>query len=528
MSESGGDFILGAEARSVPEHASGRPQPGRAGRLLSGWSANLLQMLLGVTQQVALIPIFLHFWNGETLSAWLSIYAVGNLMLVADCGLQVRSINEFLGLKAGADGDERSARFFASMAYLYVVFLASLAAMLLLAILLFPPSIQLGFAAIPHFDLALSAMMLGVLLTLLGNPATALYRSRGYYGRAVMLQCVAMLVAQLGQFEAVATTGSLIAVTLVFVLPQATVGIYFTAIDAPRLFPFLRHARGSVSPVWMAGQLRTAFPFAIAGAAELAVTNVPVLLISAFVSDRLAVAQWALTRVFAGLVRSLCQQTTLPLAAELGHDFAIGEMQKLRRLYARGSVLVSLIAAGVVSALLAFSQDFFAIWTHGAIPYDPALMLTLLIGTVATSPSILAAGFANYSGRGKLLASAKVLQLALFAAAAACLLPWLGVLGIAFAIVASDVVAQLGWLTIDVLRRTLLRPAAHMAFLMVMVAAVVLGGWWLGVGVGAFLLGAGLPHFLAECAVWLLGVALLASPLWNGAFRDRLAAVIPL
>ncbi len=46
----------------------------------------------------------------------------------------------------------------------------------------------------------------------------------------------------------------------------------------------------------------------------------PVLLVSALVSDRVAVAQWGLTRVVAGLLRMLCIKTTLPLAAELGHD----------------------------------------------------------------------------------------------------------------------------------------------------------------------------------------------------------------
>src|SRR5262249_27059629 len=157
------------------------------------WSANLWQLLLGVTQQVALVPVFLRFWNGETLSAWLLIYAVGNLIVMADCGLHVRSINEFLRLQKEANCDERSGQFFASMFRLYPGFLGLVAALLLAAMLVFPPSTKLGFAAIPHFDLALGLMIFGTLLTLLGNPAAALYRARGYYGRAVRLQCLGML-----------------------------------------------------------------------------------------------------------------------------------------------------------------------------------------------------------------------------------------------------------------------------------------------------------------------------------------------
>jgi hypothetical protein len=74
----------------------------------------------------------------------------------------------------------------------------------------------------------------------------------------------------------------------------------------------------------------------------------------------------------AGLLRQLCMQTTLPLAAELGHDYAVGLKERLRSLYARGSVFVTLQARGRLRALAVW-PNFFALWTHGAAPYDPWL-----------------------------------------------------------------------------------------------------------------------------------------------------------
>ncbi len=70
--------------------------PSRARRLFDGWSASFFQMVLGMTQQVALVPVFLHFWSGETLAAWLVVYSVGYLILITDSGLQFRAINRFL------------------------------------------------------------------------------------------------------------------------------------------------------------------------------------------------------------------------------------------------------------------------------------------------------------------------------------------------------------------------------------------------------------------------------------------------
>jgi O-antigen/teichoic acid export membrane protein len=501
--------------------------PSRARRLFAGWSANLLQMILGVTQQVALVPVFLHFWTSDALAAWLVIYAVGNLVQIADCGLHARAINRFLAFKPGVDCDGRTAQFYAAMLRVYLGLAGLLVIPLLVGALLFPPSTVLGFQAIPNFDAAFLLMVAGALSILSTGLATALYRARGFYGRAVRLQNSGMLIAQLGQLVAIIATGSLLAVTIAYVAAQVLTTVYFLAIDAPRLFPFLSGARARLSWRWVVGQFRKAAPFAVAGAAELALLNLPVLLVSALVSDRVAVAQWGLTRVVAGLLRAICVQATLPLAAELGHDYALGLNEQLRSLYARGSVFVTLLASIVVSGLLPFWSDFFTLWTHGAVPYDPLLVLILLIGTSAIAPSILALGFANYSNRGDLLVRTKGFQLAVFLILSVLLIRPLGPLGAAIAVVASDVLIQFGLLGLVIIRQTLERPFRHLAFLAAVMILVTLGGWALGTIIRSWLPGAGLLRFAGECTLWLIAVGLIASPMLKESFRNRLIAAIP-
>jgi O-antigen/teichoic acid export membrane protein len=501
--------------------------PSRARRLFSGWSANLFQMILGITQQVALVPVFLHFWSSDVLAAWLAIYSAGNLILIADAGLQSRSINRFLAFKSGADCDGRTARFYAAMLRVYAG-LAGLLALALLAVAwLLPPSTVFGFQATPQFDAAFMVMTIGMLLTLPNNLVSGLYRARGLYGRAVKIQSWAILVSQLGQLVAIVATGSLLAVTVAYVATQLAIAVYFLVIDAPRLFPFLRGVSGKQSWPWITGQFRVAAPFAVANVTELALLNLPVLLVSALVSDRVAVAQWGLTRVVAGLLRGLCIQATLPLAAELGHDYAVGLKEQLRHLYARGSLLVTLLASLAVSGLLPFWPDFFALWTRGVIPYDPLLTVTLLVGTSVIAPSILALGYANYSNRGDLLARTKGLQLAVFLILSGVLIRPMGPLGAAIAVVASDLLVQFGLLGLIIIRQTLRQPFRHVAFLAGVTALVTLGGWGLGTVIRSLTPWTGLVGFVVECALWLVAVALVASPLANADLRNRLIAAIP-
>jgi O-antigen/teichoic acid export membrane protein len=515
------------DARRIDEAPSSASGPSRARRLFAGWSANLFQMLLGVTQQVALVPVFLHFWTSDVLAAWLVIYAVGNLVLIADSGLQFRAINRFLAFKSSVDCDGRTARFYAAMRRIYQGLAGSLVMLLLVGTQLVSPSSVLGFTVISSFDTAFVMMTAGMLLTLPSGLVSGLYRARGLYGRAVKLQSGGLLAGQLGQLVAIIATGSLLAVTIAYVAAQLLTTVYFLAIDAPLLFPFLRGVRARHSWTWIIGQFRKAAPFAVAGATELALLNLPVLLVSAFVTDRVAVAQWGLTRVVAGLLRSLCVQTTLPLAAELGHDYAVGLKDQLRSLYARGSVFVTVLASVAVSGLLPFWQDFFALWTHGAVPYDPLLAVTLLIGTGVAAPSILALGYANYSNRGDLLVRTKGLQLAVFLVLSVLLIRPMGPLGAAVAVVASDLLIQFGLLGIIIIRQTLQQPFRHVAFLAAVMILVMSAGWALGTIVRSWVPGTGLLRFAGECALWLMIVALVASPMVRANFRNRLIAAIP-
>ncbi len=138
----------------------------RARRLFDGWGASLVQLLLGITQQVGLVPIFLHFTSSVYLAAWLALYAAGSLVAIADAGLHSRSLNRFLSFKSGLDPDGRTARYYAAMLSLYMAVTGVLIAAILAAVAILPPSRMLGFSEVPHFDAAFALMMAGMLAVL--------------------------------------------------------------------------------------------------------------------------------------------------------------------------------------------------------------------------------------------------------------------------------------------------------------------------------------------------------------------------
>ena len=66
-----------------------------------------------------------------------------------------------------------------------------------------------------------------------------------------------------------------------------------------------------------------------------------------------------------------------------------------------------------------------------------------------------------------------------------------------------------------------------MLVLAVTMPTIMLSGWGLGLAIRDIVPGTGLLRFLAECAIWLVVVAIAASPLLMARVRARVLAAVP-
>ena len=484
-------------------------------------------VLLALTQQIVLIPFFLRYLGHETLSAWLTIFAAGSLVQAADPGLHAWSLNRFLSFKSRGDCDRRTRSYFAGILLLFIGVVAGLVCLIGILLMLVNPADVLGFRNEPKFDLAFAIVTLGLATTLPVNLASSLFRARGLYGRVVAVQAWGAGLGQIAQVIAVFLTGDLLMMALAFVLGQVGVSAFILFSDLKLHFPFLSRYPRRVSWAWTKAQFAGAFPFGIMNFAEVGMSYLSVLLVGALVSDRAAIAQWVLTRTVSNFLRGLCYQFSLPIAAELGHDHAVGARDSLRALYAKGLFVVTFTVSLITGGLLSFWREFFELWTTGNIPYDATLAIVLIGGTCLVTPATFAMSYASYSNRGTLLLWTKSLQIAIFFGLALFLIPALGPLGAAISLTSGDILAQLGILFSVLLVQTLKSPLRHAALLFGMMLAVVGAGLAMGAAARYIVPGTGFVHLVLQCCIWLAGIALIASPLTSRALRNRLIQSIP-
>ena len=252
-------WYVGGKAEGFVESS-----PRLAGRrLFAGWSANLVQMVLGITQQVALVPGFPAFWTGETLAAWLVVYAVGESCFHCGCGPAFPRSTAFSvsnrapTAMAGPPGS--TLRCCGSISGL----VAALTLLLLAgAPVVLAPSAVLDLRAVPHFDAAFVVMATGMLWTVPSNlVAGALSRARALWTRGEGAECRragrTIRPTDRGCGRPGACWPSRLPLSPRNCLPRP--GCW--QIDAPRLFPYLRgpapRIRGAGSSVNFARRHRS-------------------------------------------------------------------------------------------------------------------------------------------------------------------------------------------------------------------------------------------------------------------------------
>ena len=69
-----------------------------AARLISGSAASWVQIAVNMASQMALVPIYLSYWDAKTYGVWLAVQGIMSVLSMLDSGHQNFLAYEFLRL----------------------------------------------------------------------------------------------------------------------------------------------------------------------------------------------------------------------------------------------------------------------------------------------------------------------------------------------------------------------------------------------------------------------------------------------
>jgi len=350
-------------------------------RLAQNLSANIYFQFVNVIVQLGSVPLFLSFWSKDLYGIWILISQIPDCLAVGEAGFATASANEIS--MAIAQGDRgRALRSLHTTWGFLVVIAAIISAVGILLFLLLPWRLWVKPTEV-GIDEVRWTVLLFIFYTIAGiltQIFRGMYRAEHKNARFTFLTTSGKLAEMIAMGLAVVSVRSMIwAIGMMFIVRLATFAfLYMDARNFSAELPLGLSAfewaelRKSWRPsvMFMAGTLARAIY--IQGLTLLVGASLGVAAVVVFNTNR------TISRVivqFVGMIQ-------LSIWPEFSHLMGIGDFTRARRL--NGLSLEATWVGSVVLAGMLFCAApwILPLWTHGALEFDPRLMLIFLASAV--------------------------------------------------------------------------------------------------------------------------------------------------
>ncbi|MDO9235714.1 MAG: hypothetical protein Q7U28_06725 [Aquabacterium sp.] len=340
-------------------------------RIVAALGAGAFGQAINIVIQLASLPLFLHQWDLPTYGTWLMLSAMPAYLSMADVGM-VSTAGNRMTMEMGQGRVDHANAVFQSALVFMLVACGSFA-------LLSLPTVLWGMVpGVGTMDerVAVAALIGGVLLALFGGLSEAVFKATGRYALGTTLGTVVRLLEWAGWITGLLVWGSFSAVALCGLLVRAF-GVllmsYLSRHDSQGLTWGMQHARMAE----VRAMVKPALSFMLFPLAN-AISFQGITLL---VGQQFGPAVVALFNTYRTVARVAVQVTGTfghALWAEFSRLFGAGGAHAVAAIYRR-SAWLGLGASLALSAVLYLIGPFLlALWTRGAVGFEPVLMSLLL------------------------------------------------------------------------------------------------------------------------------------------------------
>ncbi len=328
--------------------------------------------------QLLALPIYLRYWDLARYGTWLMLSAVPAYFTMADVGMLTAAGNKMTMEIGRGDLENANRTFQSAFVFMLSTCLAFLA--LTIGVLSF-----VNFPILDHseYKVTLGLLISVVLLAFFNGLAEAVFRSTGRYGLGTTLGNTIRLAELTGGMIGLWWNGSFVAVALGMLFARATgmlLCIYYAIHSTKQIhwgtkLASIAEVRSMIKPAAMF----MVFPMVNA----LSFQGFTLLVGGIF--GTVTAAIFNTYRTMARVSFQATSTLSTAIAPEMSRLYGSAKMESLRRLFIRSNRISVLIAFGVPVAIALFAPKLLAAWTHGRIPYKPALLFAMLLYAAVSS-----------------------------------------------------------------------------------------------------------------------------------------------
>ena len=455
-----------------------------AARLISGSAASWVQIAVNMASQVALVPIYLSYWDAETYGVWLAVQGIMSTLSMLDLGHQNFLAYEFLRL----GHDDRPALGKYLWSGVVIGLIISLAQIILIIIFIFSGTLGflLGASGIEDSSLlnqaGIALLLQGFSWLAFGTSTGLIGRSLaafGYFPRTAWWTVVSATVTAVAPLAAVIMGADLVTTSAVLVLGASsyTIPVY---ID---FFKILKKEKiDFVKPSLPIGYANFKKSLPLLGKSLFEnVRQQGVRLILTPLAGPVGLVAFSTMRTGANVALQGLNTIVNPLVPDLMRFLHARDQSRTESAFATIWILVIAVMAPGVVILQVVIEPLYILWTQNKVSFDPLLFAFLSFGVLvyAVVQPAMAVVIGNNLTKTQLaltaLAAIIVIGVLIFS------VPILGLVGAGAALLLAEISAAVGykiyakrWLK----RNDLQWPsrAFHIAISALIITAVSLAG----------------------------------------------------
>lgn len=352
-------------------------------RLISGSAASWARIAVTMVTQLALVPIFLSYWDVKTYGIWIAIQALVVLLSTLDKGY-----NDFLQYEFLKFGSDKRADI-SSMLWsgVTVTALVGVIELLIISVIAFQKNIGYILGISDHIGDLGSQIAWALIIQWIAWSLTSIsglfLRSLcvfGYFPRMSWWNVILAIVTSLSPILAVVTGGNIIDASLYF-LAGSLVILAIQAIDIRRLlkkeqinfndFSIKNGLKDYVASMGLSGR------YFLENFRQQGIR-----LLLAPVAGAAGMATFSIIRTGANVALQGLATITNPLMPELMRFIHQREQKKIDASFDTIWLVLIIGLAPAILVIQTIAPSLFMMWTKGEIIYDPFLFASLSLGVL--------------------------------------------------------------------------------------------------------------------------------------------------
>lgn len=433
------------DASPTPAKAQAIPPVRNAGlgrRLVFGFGAQALTMLVEIVQQILMVPLFLYSWGVGKYEDWLLIGAAANFTRLFDFGMEFHFGNALRLSLAAGDRAKFDRSLSIGMTCYAAVSLFLVASISIIAWLIDLTGL-LNISTLSARDVsAILWLFIIQRVVLLPRPfIRSIYAAHGEFSRGENMYTVLTLGSSLTT-AAMLLLGAqpvLVAFVSVFSALAFCWGIMIT--DQRRRYPDVRFRPAVPTRSELNAVIRNARLYLLPLWAEKVLLQGPVLMLGMFAREEGAVLMFTLSRTLTGLARMGAIQLSRSGGIEMARQVAQQDRKGAINLHRTLGRTIGGLTGLTCGLIWVAAEPIIAIWTGSRVPIDPLIVLAFVAGVLFAGPAQANFTLLQLTNTPRPLALSSLLQVILVIGLGLPLIAAFGALGSAVAVGFADALA---------------------------------------------------------------------------------------